>query len=103
MIPQKPPQRFLTESTLKDTVSLGQAPYRNDMYIVINTIPDFTITHIIVALNSLKRRNRKMMFPHVGDRFRLVYGRNLLPELTEGLNNYLVVADGFVYENIRIS
>lgn len=44
-----------------------------------------------------------MMFPHVGDRFRLVYGRNLLPELTEGLNNYLVVADGFVYENIRIS
>ena len=42
-----------------------------------------------------------MMFPHVGDRFRLVYGRNLLPELTEGLNNYLVVADGFVYEKYK--
>ena len=42
-----------------------------------------------------------MIFPHVGDQFHLVYGRNLLPELTADLNNYLVVADGFVYEKYK--
>ena len=42
-----------------------------------------------------------MIFPHVGDQFRLVYGRNLLPGLTADLSNYLVVTDGFVFEKYK--
>lgn len=42
-----------------------------------------------------------MMFPHVGDKFHLIYGRNLLPGLTSGLDNYLVVTDAFIYEKYR--
>lgn len=42
-----------------------------------------------------------MIFPHVGDQFRLVYVRNLLPGLTADLSNYLVVTDGFVFEKYK--
>ncbi len=42
-----------------------------------------------------------MLFPKVGDRFHLVYGRNLLPEVTAPLDDYLVVADGFVFEKYK--
>ena len=43
----------------------------------------------------------KTLFPHVGDLFKLVYGRNLLPELTNGLDNYLVVTDKYIYETYK--
>lgn len=42
-----------------------------------------------------------MLFPHVADKFNVVYGRGLLPELTGKLDNYLVVADGFVFDKYK--
>ena len=42
-----------------------------------------------------------MLFPHVGDNFKLEYGRGLLPVLTEKLDNYLVVTDTTVYEMFK--
>ena len=42
-----------------------------------------------------------MLFPHVGDLFKLKYGRNMLPELTAGLDNYLVVTDEFIYNKYK--
>ena len=37
-------------------------------------------------------------FPHAGDRFNIVYGRDMLPKLTADLDDYLVVADGFIFD-----
>jgi len=42
-----------------------------------------------------------MLFPHVADKFNLIYGRGLLPELTGKLDNYLIVADEFVYNTYK--
>ncbi|MFQ9717311.1 MAG: iron-containing alcohol dehydrogenase [Blautia sp.] len=42
-----------------------------------------------------------MLFPKVGDLFQIIYGRELLPVLTADLDDYLVVADGFVYEKYK--
>lgn len=42
-----------------------------------------------------------MLFPEVGNQFHIVYGRGLLPELTEKLNNYLVVTDEFIYDKLK--
>ena len=42
-----------------------------------------------------------MLFPYVGDLFKLKYGRGLLPELTATLDNYLVVTDKIVYDMFK--
>lgn len=41
------------------------------------------------------------MFPKVADNLKLNYGRGLIAELTEKLDNYLVVADQFVFEKFK--
>jgi len=41
------------------------------------------------------------LFPRVADKFNLIYGRNLLEELTKKLDNYLVVTDETVYNILK--
>ena len=43
------------------------------------------------------------MFPKVGNLINVKYGRGLLSELTQNLNNYLVVTDKIVFDKLKIS
>ncbi|HHV18322.1 MAG TPA: iron-containing alcohol dehydrogenase, partial [Thermoanaerobacterales bacterium] len=41
------------------------------------------------------------MFPKVGNLINVKYGRGLLSELTQNLNNYLVVTDKIVFDKLK--
>lgn len=49
-------------------------------------------------MENITRRN---LFPVAGDKYNIVYGEGVLPELTAVLDNYLVVTDERVYDKLK--
>lgn len=41
------------------------------------------------------------MFENVGNKFKIIYGRDLLKKLVSNLNNYLIVTDQFLYNKYK--